>query len=48
MAKLFIGDAIIQLYEQYKIAKALDFVKKPISYALYQTWKLYDKIEKSR
>ena len=31
-----------ELKKQYARAKKLDFVKKPIAYALYQTWKMFD------
>lgn len=35
--------AINELKKQYERAQKLDFVKKPIAYALYQTWKIFDK-----
>lgn len=35
--------AINVLKEQYERAKKLEFVKKPIAYALYQAWKIFDK-----
>lgn len=34
--------------ETYEKAKKNEFVNKPISYALYQTWKLADTYEKPR
>lgn len=34
--------AINELKKQYEKAKKLDFVKKPIAYALYKTWKIFD------
>ena len=43
-----IGDAMILLYEEYKKAKNMKHVQKPISYALYQTWQFYDRIEKKK
>lgn len=48
MMKTFIGDAIVYLYEEYKKAKEHEWVNKPVSFALYQTWKTFDHIEKSR
>ena len=33
---------------EYKKALELKHVKKPISYALHQTWKKFDKKEKER
>ena len=34
---------IIELLEkEYEKAKSLDFVRNPIAYALYQTWKAVD------
>lgn len=46
--KCDIGDAMVLLYEEYKRAKEIEWVNKPISYALYHTWKHFDCIEKSR
>lgn len=43
-----IWKVIVLLYENYKKALDQDFVMKPISYALYHTWKYVDKVEKSR
>ena len=40
--------AVNTVIQNYKKAKDLKFVRKPISYALYQTWKHYDAIEKER
>lgn len=34
--------AIKVLKEQYKKAKKIDWVRNPIAYALYQTWKIFD------
>jgi len=48
MSKVYIGDVLILVYEEYQKARNLDFVMKPISYALYQTWKMIDKQEKNR
>ena len=32
----------------YDFAVKLKFIKKPISYALYQTWKYFDEKERER
>ena len=39
------GKAVMNLVEEYGIAKESSYVRKPISYALYQTWKKWDKME---
>lgn len=36
------------LLENLEIAQKSSYVKKPFSWALYQTWKLIDKLEKER
>ena len=43
-----IGHAIVDLIENYDIAKGSTYVKKPISYALYHTWKKWDKKEEEK
>jgi hypothetical protein len=43
-----IGKAVKDLIEEYGIAKENKYVQKPISYALYNTWKSWDKREKPR
>lgn len=43
-----IGQAILDLKEEWQIAKDKEFVRKPISYALYHTWKKWDKKEEPR
>ena len=43
-----IGEAILDLIETWNIAKESDYVVKPISYALYHTWKIWDEKEKVR
>lgn len=35
--------AIKYLYKQYEKAKTMDYVKKPLAWALYQTWRYVDK-----
>lgn len=40
--------AIDMLKKQYERAQANESVNKPLSYALYQTWREFDKQEKSR
>lgn len=42
------GKAVMTLIEEYGIAKDSDYVKKPISYALYQTWRKWDMREKPK
>lgn len=39
---------ISRLTKEYEKAKELKFVRKPISYALYNTWKWSDRYEKAR
>lgn len=46
--KLHIGDAIVMLCDEYNKAKEQRLILKPVSYALYQTWKFYDEKEKPR
>lgn len=41
-----LGKAIKHLISVYDKAKELDYIQKPISYALYQTWKEWDYKEK--
>lgn len=41
-------DAVLILREQYEKAKQLLYVRKPLAFALYQTWKIVDKKEKVR
>ena len=43
-----IGRAIMILLDEYANAKETDYVVKPISYALYQTWRLFDATENER
>lgn len=43
-----IGKAVMNLIEEYDIAKDSGYVRKPISYALYQTWRRWDEKEKPR
>jgi hypothetical protein len=43
-----IGKAIMNLIEEYDIAKDNEYVRKPISYALYHTWRRWDEKEKPR
>ena len=40
--------AIQMLTEEYRKAQANVYVGKPLSYALYQVWRYFDKYEKSR
>ena len=41
-------NAITHFKKEYEKALSLGFVQKPISYALYQTWKYYDVYETPR
>lgn len=43
-----IGGAVMDLIEAYGVAQNSRYVQKPISYALYQTWRKWDKKEKPR
>ena len=47
-AKMTAETAIRKFNEFYDKALKSDYVEKPISWALYQTWKWFDKNEKSR
>lgn len=38
-----IDKAIKVLKEQYEKAQSIDWVRNKIAYALYQTWKIFDK-----
>ena len=38
-----LNKAIKTLKEQYEKAKKIGWVQNPIAYALYQTWKIFDK-----
>lgn len=40
--------AIIDFLEAWRVANDSPFVRKPVSNALYHTWKLWDKKETSR
>lgn len=41
-----IESAIKYLYEQYEKAKGMDYIKKPLAWALYQTWRYVDEKER--
>lgn len=43
-----IRDVIKRLHERYEMGQKRDYVLKPLSWALYQTWKDIDAIEKPR
>ena len=40
--------AIKMIAEEYRKAQAIVFVRKPMSYALYQVWKWFDENERPR
>lgn len=46
--RLDIGKVLVLVYEEYKKALNINFVRKPMSYALYQVWKYCDALEKAR
>lgn len=48
MPKLTIELAIRKVTEEYFYAVKSEFVKKPISWALYTTWKYFDEREKAK
>ena len=37
-----IGHAVLDLIEEYNIAKEAEYVRNPVAYALYHTWRKYD------
>ena len=41
-----LGQAMLDLIEEWQIAKESEYVQKPISYALYHVWKQWDAKEK--
>lgn len=41
-----IKTAVKYLNQQYEIAKRMEYVNKPLAWALYQTWRYFDKKEK--
>ena len=45
MSRLTVYDAISLVKRLYEKAVTLEYVQKPISWALYQTWKEFDKRE---
>lgn len=42
---LIIETVVDDLVEQYEAAQTYEFIGNPLSYALYQVWKKYDKRE---
>lgn len=43
-----IGYAVMDLIEAYQRATASEFVRDPVCYALYQTWRKYDRARKEK
>jgi len=43
-----IGYAVMDLIEVYQIAKDCEYVRDPVCYALYQTWRKYDRARKEK
>ena len=39
------ADVVLIFREQYEKAKEQAYVRKPLAFALYQTWKIVDKKE---
>ena len=48
MSEMTIERAIKMLEEKYERAKKMDFVKRPLAYALYQVWKKVDRAKEER
>ena len=46
--RISLAKAINMLQDNYERAQRLSYVRKPISYALYETWKYFDSKEKER
>lgn len=46
--EISLEEAINMLREEYEQAEEMEFVSKPVSYALYQTWTRMDEIEQDR
>ena len=40
--------AIKSIRTEYSEAKKRDYIHKPLSYAIYQTWKIVDEIERKK
>lgn len=43
-----LGEAISVLIEKYQFAVDQPWIQKPMSYALYHTWKEFDRIEPAK
>lgn len=43
-----IGEVVMNLIEEYGNVKDAEHIRKPISYALYQTWRKWDERENPR
>jgi hypothetical protein len=48
MSEMTIERAIKMLEEEYERAKKMDFVKRPLAYALYQVWKKVELAKEER
>ena len=48
MFKTFLGNTIAYLEKKLEEAEKSDYVEKPFSWALYQTWKWVDQKEQPR
>ena len=43
-----VGQAMMDFFTEYELARDNNHIQKPISYALYHTWEKWDKMEKAK
>lgn len=48
MKKLTLGKVVDVFANYYNIAKESDYIRKPLSWSLYHTWRWTDSVEQSR
>lgn len=48
MEKVKLGEALEKIVINYHFAMSRDFIRKPVAWALYRTWKWADANEKER
>lgn len=48
MSKIKLGEALEKIVINYHFALGRDFIRKPVSWALYRTWQWADANEKER
>ncbi len=46
--EILLEKAIKSIRTEYAEAKKRDYIHKPLSYAIYQTWKMVDEIERKK